>query len=99
MADDKRKKFGGRSKGTPNKKDEDARAALAVLLNSNLKTLAEDMLLLPPASRVKYTLELAKFCIPTLKAIEHIGPPVNAERPLFIIGKTPLDITPKEEEE
>jgi hypothetical protein len=60
-----------------------------MLVENNLTTLEADLLLLRPADRVKLTIELAKFCLPTLKAVEFQGAIKVTDRPnIKFIKKT-----------
>jgi hypothetical protein len=77
-------KFGGRQKGVPNKTTKETREFLQKVLDGSMETLAADLLKLRPSERVKYTLELAKFCVPTLKAVEYTGDLKLTERPRFL---------------
>src|SRR3972149_5572625 len=54
-------KTGGRSKGTPNKNTVELREKFTLLLENNFDK---------PKDRVKTLLDVAKFVVPTLKAIE-----------------------------
>ena len=66
-------KLGGRQKGTSNKTTTDVRERFQMLVEGNLEQLQSDFEKLRAAERVKYTLEMAKFCLPTLKSIEYQG--------------------------
>jgi hypothetical protein len=72
---------GGRPKGVPNKDTKDIREKFQMLVEGNLEQLQSDFDSLKPAERVKYTLELAKFCLPTLKSIDYQGEVKITERP------------------
>jgi hypothetical protein len=63
-------KTGGRSKGTPNKNTTELREKFTLLLENNFNKLQTDIDLLEPKDRVKTLLDVAKFVVPTLKAIE-----------------------------
>lgn len=65
---EKRPKYGGRQRGTPNKITKEVKEKFEHLLNSNLDTLQIDLNQLSPRWRVHYILELGKFVIPTMKA-------------------------------
>lgn len=67
---EKRPKYGGRQRGTPNKITKEIKEKFEHLLNSNLNTLQNDLNELSPRWRVHYVLELGKFVIPTMKAQE-----------------------------
>lgn len=66
----KRKKTGGRKKGTPNKTTSEIRIHYQNLISSNLKQLEVDLLSLQPLQRLKMIIELSKFVLPTLKATD-----------------------------
>lgn len=70
MANTTGKKFGGRTKGTPNKTTEEIREKFQSLISNNLETLEEDLKGLEPEKRLKYVIELSRFVIPTLKATD-----------------------------
>ena len=83
------KKHGGRQKGTPNKDTKDIRAMFKELVESNLVKLQKDINSLKGTERVKYTLEMAKFCIPTLKSIDYKGDvEVTAKKKIEFVDKT-----------
>lgn len=63
-------KYGGRSKGTPNKATNEIREYYQLLINNNLETLQRDIESLEPKDRIKVILEISKFILPTLKATE-----------------------------
>jgi hypothetical protein len=73
----KGQKTGGRSKGTPNRTQAQIREYYQQLLSENLDQLSIDIQSLEPLQRIKYLIELSKFVIPTLKAVE--GSPKNEE--------------------
>jgi len=84
----KGEKTGGRVKGTPNKENQSIRDAFKLLVENNLITLQDDFIKLTESERIKYTIELAKFCLPTLKAIEIQGDIQTTERqPIVFIKK------------
>jgi dsRNA-specific ribonuclease len=70
MANTTGQKFGGRSKGTPNKTTNEIREFYKLLIDDNLEQIKTDLNTLDPKERLKMILELSKFVIPTLKAIE-----------------------------
>jgi hypothetical protein len=63
-------KFGGRTKGTPNKTTNEIREYYQLLIDENLEQIKEDLSTLEPKERLKIILELSKFVVPTLKATE-----------------------------
>jgi hypothetical protein len=70
MANTTGQKFGGRTKGTPNKTTNEIREFYQLLIDENLEQIKTDLNALEPKERLKMILELSKFVIPTLKAIE-----------------------------
>ena len=60
----------GRKAGTPNKATTEIKEAFQMLLEDNLPTLKRDISSLEPKERVKFTLDLASFIIPKMKAID-----------------------------
>ena len=81
MANTTGKKYGGREKGVSNKVTSDVRERFQMLVEGNLEQLQDDFEQLKPAERVKFTLEMAKFCLPTLKSIDYVGEIKVVERP------------------
>jgi len=63
-------KSGGRSPGTPNKTTTDFRQLFADLLYANFDTLQADLSALEPKDRVRALIDISKFVVPTIKAIE-----------------------------
>jgi len=65
-----KKKTGGRKKGVPNKTTDELRQMVTMILDKNMERLQEDIDQLDPKDRVKTVLDLLKFAIPTLKAVD-----------------------------
>lgn len=63
-------KSGGRSIGTPNKTTADFRQLFADLLYANFDTLQADLSALEPKDRIRALIDISKFVVPTIKAIE-----------------------------
>ena len=63
-------KFGGRRLGTSNKDKTNVRAKFQLLVENNIDALQNDLDSLKPIDRVKAIIDLSKFILPTLKAIE-----------------------------
>ena len=63
-------KTGGRTKGALNKSTTEIRERFTLLLENNFDKLQSDIDQLEPKDRIKTVLELAKFVLPTLKAME-----------------------------
>jgi hypothetical protein len=70
MANTTGQKFGGRTKGVPNRDTTEIRNSFQLLIENNLKQLEQDLKDLEPKDRVKAILDLSKFVIPLLKATE-----------------------------
>lgn len=60
----------GRPKGTLNKATSEVRESLQQLIEGNLHTLQSDLDLLEPKDRLNVMIQLCKFVVPTLKAID-----------------------------
>jgi hypothetical protein len=65
----------GRPKGSTNKKTQATREIFEALVHDNLDQLQNDLQAMTPRWRVHYILEMAKFVLPTLKAVEHSADP------------------------
>jgi hypothetical protein len=63
-------KSGGRSIGTPNKLTTDFRQMFSDLLYANFDTLQADLSALEPKDRIRALIDISKFVVPTIKAIE-----------------------------
>lgn len=81
MANTTGKKFGGREKGGVNKVTAEVRERFQMLVENNLTELQEDFKNVTAAERIRFTLEMAKFCLPTLKSIDYKGEVQITERP------------------
>ena len=79
-------KTGGRIKGVPNKVSRDTRELITSIIDSNLNKFQEDLDSLQPRDRVNAILQLLKFNLPTLKAVEvnTIYEPKNNFNPIII---------------
>ena len=66
-------KTGGRKQGSQNLVTKEIRNYFSNLIEMNLDTLQNDIASLEPKERVKALIELAKFVVPTLKAIDISG--------------------------
>jgi hypothetical protein len=64
-------KTGGRIKGVLNKDTAEIRESFQSLIENNIDILQEDIKALKPIERIKVIIDLAKFVLPTLKAIEY----------------------------
>lgn len=61
---------GGRTRGSKNKVTQDIRAKFLYFIENNLDDMQKDFDQLEPRDRFKIILDMAKFLIPTLKAVE-----------------------------
>lgn len=87
-----RLKTGGRQKGTPNKNTMETREMFKQLLEQNIDSLQSDIDQLEPFQRVKVLLDLAKFVVPTLKAMELKDTDSgNDFKPVIIIQRPRID--------
>ena len=68
--DNENKLSRGRPAGSPNKVTLETREFFNLLLQSKLEQLNNDLDAMTPRNRVHYILELAKFVMPTLKAVD-----------------------------
>ena len=71
MANTTGQKFGGRKSGTSNIDKTNVRAKFQLLVENNIDSLQNDLNTLKPIERVKAIIDLAKFVLPTLKAIDY----------------------------
>lgn len=60
----------GRPKGAQTKITMETRKAFNELLDLNIEQIKEDLQKLKPYERIKVLLDMAKFCVPTLKSVE-----------------------------
>lgn len=65
-----RQKYGGRKKGSPNKTTVEIRDAFQILIENNLNQLQDDLDYLEPLARIKVLIELSKFILPQMKAVD-----------------------------
>jgi len=79
-------KTGGRIKGVPNKVSQNTRELITSIIDSNLDRFQEDLNSLQPRDRVNAILQLLKFNLPTLKAVEvsTTDEPKNNFNPIII---------------
>lgn len=78
------KKFGGRQKGTPNKKTKDIREKIKSLIDSNIDRAQADLELLEPKDRLAFIEKLFKYAVPTLQSVQQdvsISGQLNALNP------------------
>ena len=77
----KKEKTGGRAKGTPNKTTAQIRNEFQILISNNIEVLQNDIEALDPLQRIKTLIELSKFVLPTLKAVEVTE--IDTDKPKF----------------
>ena len=82
-------KTGGRQAGTPNRTTTEIREHYQNLIAENLEQLNKDLKELEPLQRLKMIIELSKFVVPTLKAIELNNQNDNSTEPLKLVLLTP----------
>ena len=70
--------------GTKNKVQQATRETFKLLLEEQLPTLREDLQGLEPYQRIRVMLELAKFVVPQLRAIEVTDETADRYRPIVI---------------
>ena len=79
--------LGGRKAGSVNKISQETRTIFNKLVSDNINSLQTDIDRLKPLERLKIILELAKFILPTLKAIEVTEETNRSFQPIEIIIK------------
>lgn len=62
--------LGGRTKGSKNKTTENIRNTFLHFIENNMERMQEDFDTLEAKDRFRYLFEMAKFILPSLKAIE-----------------------------
>jgi hypothetical protein len=84
-------KTGGRTKGTPNRNTTEIREQFQSLINDNLEQMNSDLKALEPKERIKALIDLSKFVLPTLKAIDYTDTNTdqNNFNPITIIFENP----------
>ena len=84
MANNTGQKFGGRTKGTPNRNTDEIRQKFQLLIENNLTTLENDIKELEPKNRIKAILDLSKFVLLSIKATELSTADERNIRPIVI---------------
>ena len=79
--------LGGRKAGSVNKISQETRTIFNKLVSDNINSLQTDIDSLKALDRLKIILELAKFILPTLKAIEVTEETNRSFQPIEIIIK------------
>lgn len=65
------KKYGGRTKGTPNKQTKDLREWMTSFINKNTSQIEVDWQQLDPKDRIVLFEKLLKYTLPTLQAVSN----------------------------
>lgn len=81
-------KSGGRTKGTQNKVNSEIKSAFQLLIESNLEQLKYDIAELEPKDRINAILQLSKFVVPNLKAVEQTFNSIESAPKINIIYPT-----------
>lgn len=66
------KKFGGRSKGTPNKQTNEIRTFLSKIIANNLENMESDLKELSSKDRLNILVQILKYVTPQYKSVEII---------------------------
>jgi hypothetical protein len=77
-----RQKFGGRTKGVPNKQTSEIRHYLTQLIENNLETLESDLNELNAKDRLNIVIQLLKYVTPQFKSVEIIDNNENQFEPI-----------------
>ena len=70
MKKQKRKKTGGRKKGTPNKDTKELRERISDLIDNNFDNIQADMDTLTPEKRLDFLVKLFEYSLPKLNRTE-----------------------------
>lgn len=70
MKKDKRQKFGGRKKGTPNKDTKELREKISDLIDNNFENIQSDIDQLEPKERLDFLTKLFEYSLPKLSRTE-----------------------------
>jgi len=73
MIQEKRQKYGGRKKGTPNKDTKKLRERISDLIDNNFDTIQADIDQLEPKERLDFLVKLFEYGLPKLQRITHEG--------------------------
>lgn len=66
----KRKKYGGRKAGTPNKDTKELRERITELIDNNFDSIQADLEALPPEKRLDFLVKLFEYALPKLNRTE-----------------------------
>lgn len=70
MSEVKRKKYGGRKAGTPNKDTKELRERITELIDNNFDSIQADLEALPPEKRLDFLVKLFEYALPKLNRTE-----------------------------
>jgi hypothetical protein len=79
-----KQKTGGRKPGTPNKDTKKIRESFQLLIENNLEQLQQDLKDMTGKDRVRSILELSRFILPHLKAVDSTSSVEQNIRPVII---------------
>lgn len=71
MSEVKRKKYGGRKKGTPNKDTKELRERVSDLIDNNFDRIQADLDQLEPKERLDFLVKLLEYGLPKLQRVEN----------------------------
>lgn len=78
MANTTGKKYGGRSKGTPNKLTKELRSVLKGVVYNELETIQDKFEHLEPKERLELLIKLLPFVLPKVESASHtINEPID----------------------
>ena len=78
MANTTGKKYGGRSKGTPNKLTKELRSVLKGVVYNELETIQDKFEHLDPKERLELLIKLLPFVLPKVESASHtINEPID----------------------
>lgn len=67
----KRKKYGGRTKGTPNRDTKELRKRINDLIDNNFDSIQTDLDQLEPKERLDFLIKLFEYGLPKLQRVEN----------------------------
>lgn len=71
MNEVKRKKYGGRKKGTPNKDTKELRERINDLIDNNFDSIQADLDQIEPKERLDFLIKLFEYGLPKLQRVEN----------------------------
>ena len=66
----RRKKYGGRTKGTPNRDTKELRERITELIDNNFDSIQTDLEALPPEKKLDFLVKLFEYALPKLNRTE-----------------------------